>query len=145
MSSLIRYEHPQNTLSEFLDEFFKGSGFEAIGRHINGTNWPCVDLIENDTNYILKADLPGLAKNDISVTIEHGILKIEGEKKEEKREDRNKYFHLERSYGKFSRSFTLPDEIDTNRIEAKMNNGVLELVFPKNENAKPRTIEIQVQ
>ncbi len=145
MNSLIRYENPQKTLSGFLDEFLNVSGYEAIDRLISGGNWPKIDLVEDDTCYTLKADLPGMEKSDFSVTVENGVLSIEGEKKDVQKDQKGKYYHLECSYGKFKRSFSLPDEVNTDSIEAKLENGVLELKLPKNESAKPKVIEIKVQ
>lgn len=145
MNSLIRYENPQKALSGFLDEFFNGSGYEAIDRLISGGNWPKVDLMEDDTCYTLKADLPGMGKNDFSVTVENGVLSIEGEKRGAQKDQKDKYYHLECSYGKFKRSFSLPEEVNADSIEARLENGVLELKLPKNEKAKPKMIEIKIQ
>jgi len=81
----------------------------------------------------------------VSITVENGTLRIEGEKKEETRKEKGRYYHLERSYGHFSRSFALPEDTDVEHIAAAMNNGVLELTLPKNEKAKPKAIEVRVQ
>lgn len=144
MNSLLKYE-PKNSLSQIFEDFFNEAGYEAIDRHISDGNWPKVDIAENDSNYLLKADLPGMERNDYKITVENGILRIEGEKKEEHREKKGSYYHFERTYGKFSRSFVLPEEVDGERIEAKMEKGVLELILPKNEKSKPKMIQITVQ
>lgn len=145
MNSLIRYEKPQNALSEFLDDFFNVSGYEAIDRNIPGRNWPKVDIVENDTDYTLSADLPGMEKGDFRISVEKGVLSIEGEKKGVQKEQKSNYYHLECSYGKFKRSFSLPEEVNVESIEAKLENGVLELKLPRNEKAKPKTIEVKIQ
>jgi HSP20 family protein len=144
MSSLIRYTNPMSSLSNWLDDFFGNNFYESFDRQIT-TTWPRVDITENDANYTIKADLPGMDKKDVSITVENNVLTIVGEKKEEHKKEQGKYYHLERSYGKFARSFALPDEVSANTIEAKMNNGVLELTLPKTERAKPKAIEVKVQ
>ncbi len=145
MSALIHYNSPVSGLSNWLDSFFNDSVFEAFDREVVDSNFPRVDITENGDNYLIRADLPGMDKKDISITIENGTLKIEGEKKEEQKKEHGKYYHLERRYGKFSRSFILPDEVLSEKIDAKMNNGVLELTLPKTEKAIPKAIEVKVQ
>ncbi|HEX3020683.1 MAG TPA: Hsp20/alpha crystallin family protein [Chitinispirillaceae bacterium] len=145
MNSLIRFEHPQYTLSGLLDEFFNDSGYEAIDRNILGNNWPKVDIMENNNDYILRADLPGMEKGDFNISVENGVLSIEGEKKGVHKEQKSNYYHLECSYGKFKRSFSLPEEVNAEGIEAKLENGVLELKLPRNQKVKPKMIEIKVQ
>jgi len=132
-------------LSSWLDDFFgNNSMFEALDREFTSGTWPRVDITEEDNTYVIKADIPGLDKKDISVTVENGTLRIEGEKKEELKKEKDKYFHLERTYGRFSRNFALPEEVDANGIDAKMNNGVLELRLPKTEKARPKAIEVKI-
>jgi HSP20 family protein len=108
--------------------------------------FPSVDIIETETAYEITADLPGLSKEDVKVHIENGVLTISGDKKTaiEKR-DKNKYYHFERNYGKFTRSFSLPDHVDSASIDARYNNGVLDISIRKTEEAKPKTIEVKVQ
>lgn len=144
MNTLIRYQNPLNSLSNWLDDFFPGNLFESLDRQIPANSWPRVDITESDDSYRIHADLPGLEKKDVSVTVENNILRIEGEKNEEHKKEKGKYYHLERNYGKFCRSFTLPEGIDTQKINAVMKNGVLELTVPKTEKAQPKSIEIKV-
>jgi len=146
MSALIRYESPVASLSNLVDEFFNDGFFSMLDRDISSTQWPRVDIIEDADAYHLKADLPGMAKEDISVNVENGVLSITGEKKEERREhEKNRFYHYERSYGKFCRSFNLPDDVDAGAIEAVYKNGVLELTLKKTEAAKPRVIAVEVK
>ena len=144
MSALIRFERPISTLSTLFDDLFSGNAFESVDRQLTGTSWPKVDIEENEGGYTIHADLPGLDKSDVSITVENGMLKIEGEKKVESRREKERYYHLERSYGKFCRTFALPDEVDAQKIAASMKNGVLELTLPKSEQAKPKSIEVKV-
>lgn len=139
MSTLISYTVPRTDMSDFIDDLFNDmSTFESH------KSWPQVDITENDQIYLLKAELPGIDKKDISIKIEKGVMTIEGEKKVEQKHEKGKFYHYERSCGKFSRSFTLPEDADSGKIEAKMENGVLNLNIPKAEKAKPRTIEVKV-
>ncbi|KMQ51758.1 Heat shock protein Hsp20 [Chitinispirillum alkaliphilum] len=144
MNGIIRYSAPVNTLSDWIDNFFADTGFESPNRQLAKGTWPRVDVSEDEENYRLHADLPGMDKKDINIRIENGVLYMEGEKKEEVKREKGRYTHLERNFGKFSRSFTLPEEIDQERIEGKMENGVLELVLPKNEKAKPKKLQIKI-
>ena len=144
MNALIRHNNPVNSLTTWLDSFFDEPIFESIDREFTG-RFPKVDISENDTTYSIKADLPGLDKSDVSITVENGTLTIQGEKKEEHKKEHGKYYHLERSYGKFARSFMLPEEVLADKIDAKMHNGVLELTLPKTERATPRAIEVKIE
>jgi len=145
MSSLIRYESPALSLSDLFDGMFDESIFARSGRELTGTTWPRVDIVESENDFKLHADLPGLAKEDIKIQVEDGVLTVSGEKKVEKREEKNgRYRHLERSYGAFARSFSLPDNIDTSSVDAHYKDGVLELTLKKTEVAKPKAIEVKV-
>ena len=111
----------------------------------NARPWaPSVDILETDNELLLKADIPGVDLRDIDIRIENGTLSIKGERKFEK-EENNKGFHrLERSYGSFVRYFNLPETVDTEKVKAEYNNGVLNLTLPKKEIAKPKAIKVQV-
>src|SRR5512133_3743915 len=144
MNALIRHNNPVGNLTSWLDSFFDEPIFESPDREVSGT-FPQVDISENDLTYTITAALPGLDKKDVSITLENGTLTIQGEKKEEHRKEHGKYYHLERSYGKFARSFMLPEEVLADKIDAKMHNGVLELTLPKTEKATPRAIEVKIE
>ena len=145
MSSLIRFQPAVTTLSDLFEEALSGNFFSRWNREIDERCFPNVDIIEGKENYLIKADLPGLDKKDIKVEVENGVLTISGEKREEKTErDKTHYYHLERSYGAFCRSFRLPDNVGSEHVDAKYANGVLELTLKKTEAAKPRAIEVKV-
>ena len=110
-----------NTLSSLFDVFFGDNIYESFNTQLTTGNWPHVDIEESEKDYAIKADLPGMDKKDVSITVENGTLCISGEKKAESKREKGKYYHLERSYGSFSRSFALPDDIETAKIEAAMN------------------------
>ncbi len=105
---------------------------------------PTVDIIENDSAYLVTAEIPGVRKEDIHITLEEGVLTIAGERKQEQTEKTRKLHRLERSYGAFSRSFGLPENIDAEKIEARYRDGVLAVAVAKSETARPRHIEVRV-
>jgi HSP20 family protein len=145
MSSLIRLQPAVSTLSDLFEGALNNNFFSKWNRELDETCFPNVDIIEGKENYFIKADLPGLDKKDIKVEVENGVLSLSGEKKEENVErEKNHYYHLERSYGSFRRSFKLPDNISSEHVDAKYANGVLELTLKKMEAAKPKAIEIKV-
>lgn len=105
---------------------------------------PLADIIEKDDSYLVKADIPGLSKNDVKVSYVNGNLSISGERKEEKESKDANYHRIERSFGKFYRSFNLPDGIDENNINAEFKDGTLIISVPKSEKAKPKQIDIKI-
>ena len=109
----------------------------------NGIESPKVDITETDGAYHVRAELPGVAKNDVTVEFEDDVLSIRGEKKTERDEKTEKGRRLECSYGAFSRAFTLPADADRDRIEAKFKDGVLQIKIQKNPDRKPKQIAIK--
>ncbi len=105
---------------------------------------PSVDIGENDKEYIVKAELPEVKKEDIKVNIDEGTLSISGERKVEKEEKGTKFHRVERAYGRFERSFSLPDETDADKITSEYKDGILTVHLPKNPNAKPASHAIPV-
>lgn len=105
---------------------------------------PLVDITEDDKEYLIKAELPEVKKDAVKVTVENGILNITGERKFEKEEKGKKYHRIERSFGSFVRSFTLPDDADANKVSAECRDGVLLVHLAKSEAAKPKQIEVKV-
>jgi len=105
---------------------------------------PAVDITEDDKEYLVKAELPEVNKENVKVTVENGILTISGERQFEKEEKGRKYHRIERSYGSFVRSFGLPDDADAEKVEAQFTDGVLKVHVAKSEAAKPKQIEVKV-
>jgi len=109
-------------------------------------NWmPTTDVIESRDEILIKAELPGIDQKDVDVQIENGVLTIKGERKAETEQEDKGYRRIERAYGTFLRTFTLPNNVDPEKITAAFLNGVLELRLPKKESAKPRAIKVDVK
>jgi HSP20 family protein len=109
------------------------------------TEWiPAVDIAEDDKEYTIKVELPGVNKEDVRVSVEGGVLSISGERKAEKEEKNKKYHRIERTYGSFARSFTLPEGTASDRVGAEFKDGVLKVHLPKDEKAKPKSIDVKV-
>jgi HSP20 family protein len=105
---------------------------------------PAVDVLETENELVLKADVPGVELKDIDIQIENGTLTLKGERKFERKEGKEGYHTIERSYGSFMRCFALPDVVDTDKVKAEYKNGVLTVTLPKKEIAKPRSVKIEV-
>ena len=105
---------------------------------------PIVDIQETDKEYLVKAELPEVKKDDVKVTIKEGVLTLEGERRQEKEEKSKKFHRVERSYGKFVRCFTMPEDADEKSVQADFKDGVLNVHLAKSEAAKPKTVEVKV-
>lgn len=142
MANLNRWTPSQAAAREpffrLFDTFFTDAG-EDVGTR---TWTPPVDIQETPDSYHIQAELPGLTKDDIHVTLENNVLRLTGERKWEKDVKKENYHRVERSYGSFARSFALPNQVSSDKVEAKFENGVLSVVVPKAEAAKPRQISI---
>ncbi len=150
MNALIRWD-PFKEMEDLQSRFTRL--FELTpARTENGdrelmtiTEWaPSVDIIEDEKEWLVKADLPEVKKEEVKVTVENGVLTITGERKFEKEEKDKKYHRIERSYGNFLRSFTLPDGADGSKVNAEFKDGVLKVHLPKGEKAKPKAVEVKV-
>jgi len=118
-----------------------GSGQESL----TVSEWtPLVDITEDDKEYLIKAELPEVKKEEVKVTVENGLLTISGERKIEKEEKGKRYHRVERAYGSFLRSFSLPDDADGTKVNADFKDGLLRVHLAKSENAKPKQIEVKV-
>ena len=106
---------------------------------------PSVDIVENDNDFVVSMELPGVRKEDVKLTVSDGVLTVKGEKKQERELKEDQYRRLERSFGGFERSFTLPAAARSEAIAASYSNGVLTITIPKAEQAKPREIQVSVQ
>ena len=116
---------------------------QLFDRNESARRWvPAMDLVEHDDHFLLRADLPGLAENDVNIELNDGSLTISGERKAEHEQKERGFYRLERQFGSFSRTLTLPDGIDGEQIKASFTNGVLEVWIPKPEERKPRRIPI---
>jgi HSP20 family protein len=117
------------------------SGFE---QSLAAANFiPAVDIYEDEHNVTLTAELPGIDEKDVEISLENGVLTISGERKMEHEEKQDNFQRIERSYGRFSRSFTLPPTVDPENVKAEFNNGVLRVTLGKREEAKPKQIRIE--
>lgn len=105
---------------------------------------PLVDITEDDSEYLIKLELPEVRKEDLKVNVEEGVLTIKGERPFEKEKKGKRYHRVERAYGAFARSFTLPEDGDPSSVNAKFKNGLLEVHIVKDEKAKPKAVEIKV-
>lgn len=146
--SLIRWEPFREA-----DEFFRSMSPSMLGRwpRLPGENgesleWaPVADISETDAEYLVRAELPGVKREDVKVTLEAGMLTIQGERKHEKEEKSEKMHRTERFYGSFSRRFTLPENADAAAIRAESKDGVLNVHVPKLKVEKSRPVEIKIQ
>jgi HSP20 family protein len=132
-------------MNRIFDDAFRGSrpGTEedwALG----GTWAPAVDIYEKDGSIVLKAELPGVDPKDVDVRVENNVLTLRGERKFDSEVKREEYHRVERAYGSFTRSFTLPNVVDTEHIKAEYKDGVLRVNLPQKEEAKPKQISIAV-
>ena len=105
---------------------------------------PSVDISETEGEYQIEAEIPDVRKDDVKVTVEDGVLTIQGRRNQEKEEKGTKYHRIERFYGSFARTFSLPDVIEADKVNAEFKDGVLNLRLPKSEKAKPKAIEVKV-
>ncbi len=150
MNALTRWD-PFKEMDELQSRFAKIFGMTPA-RPGNGgkelmtvAEWaPSVDISEDDKEWLVKADLPDVKKEEVKVTVEDGVLTITGERKFEKEEKDKKYHRIERSYGNFLRSFTLPDGADGSKVAAEFKDGVLQVHLPKSEKAKPKAVDVKV-
>lgn len=106
---------------------------------------PVVDVVETDSEFQLLVELPGVEKADVKLSIEAGVLTISGQRTQEREQQKTRRYHrVERSYGRFARSFTLPDSVDDEKLAAEFRNGILTIHLLKSEKAKPRSIEVKI-
>lgn len=105
---------------------------------------PLVDISEDDKEYLIKAEIPDMKKEDVKISVQDDILSISGERKYEKEEKGKKYHRVERAYGSFMRSFAVPENADGSKVNAEYKEGVLTVHLPKSEKAKPKAIEVKV-
>jgi HSP20 family protein len=144
--ALVRWEPMRelNTLQTEMNRLFNSFFDEGNGPSRAGARrWaPAVDLFEREDSLVLKADLPGLERDDVQIEVRDNVLTIAGERRADFEEKQNGYYRVERAFGSFSRSLTLPEGVNADKIAASFDKGVLEVTIPKPEARKPRRIEI---
>ena len=147
MRTINRWEQPfrgATTLQEQINRVF-GDVVGRTGEESNLTPWaPEVDIYETENELVVKADLPDVNPQDLDIRVESNILTIRGERKFDKKVNEDNYLRIERSYGSFSRSFSLANSVKSEAIKADYQNGVLTLSIPKREEAKPKQIKVNV-
>lgn len=150
MTNLTRSPFPgrdirtiQSQLNRLFEPFFMRL---TDDEDLASSTWlPAVDIAEDADRIVVTAEIPGMKQEDIDINFNGGILTIRGDRELEKEKNERSYHRLERAYGSFARSFTLPRTVDTDRITASYRDGVLEIVVPKKEEAKPKQIKIGIE
>jgi HSP20 family protein len=135
-------------LEGMLGSYLRAVGLPRAGSQevIATGDWtPRVDIAETDKAFEIKAEIPDVNKEDVKVTVHNGVLTVQGERKLEKEEKGKKFHRVERYYGSFTRSFTLPDNVDETKISASFKDGVLNLQIQKTQETKPKSIEVKVE
>jgi HSP20 family protein len=139
-------EDMQRRMSSLFDwSPFRRSSLTTDQENISVPEWaPLVDIVEDDKEYLIKVELPEVLKDDVKVTVEGGTLIIAGERKAEKEEKGRRFHRVERYYGRFERSFTVPDDAESGNVKAEFKDGVLRVHLAKSEKARPKQIEVKV-
>jgi HSP20 family protein len=144
--AIVRWD-PWQEIADKFDRYTRAVGQPRAGSQevIATGDWaPRVDIAETDEAFVIKAEIPEVNKEDVKVTVDNGVLAIRGERKQEKEEKEKKFHRVERYYGSFTRSFTLPDNVDETKIKASFKDGMLNLEIQKTEKAKPKVIDVKV-
>ena len=152
MRTLTRWEpiNDISNLSQRMDRMFEelmGRGLRRLAEddRVRGSWSPAVNILEKKDAIVITADLPGLKAEDVDVTVDNGVLTIRGERRLEEASEGETYHRVERVYGVFERTFTLPNSVDVNRIDAKFRNGEMLVTLPKREESKPRAVKVAVE
>ena len=146
--ALIRWEPVaelgtiQNEMNRLFNTFFDQPAPTSRGSATSRRWMPAMDLIESGDHYVLRADLPGLSDDDVNIQLQDNVLTISGERNAEHEENEEGYYRLERAFGSFARSLTLPDGVNPDGVQAHFDRGVLEIRIPKPEQKKPRQVQI---
>jgi HSP20 family protein len=146
MSSTSRLDNFRgfSTLQDQVNRLFESS-FSGRNDHSALTTWaPSVDIYETENELVLKADLPDVEEKEIDIRVENNMLTVRGERKFQKEVKEDSYLRLERIYGSFSRSFGLPNTVNTEAIQAEYKNGVLTVTMPKRAESKPKQVKVNV-
>jgi len=146
MTTLTRWEpfRGLNTLQDQVNRLLEDS-IRGAGSNSSLAAWaPAVDIYETESELVVTADLPGINENDIDVRVENNMLTVRGERKLEKTINEDNMLRVERAYGSFSRSFSLPNSVNTEAIKADYHDGVLTVKLPKREESKPKQVKVNV-
>jgi HSP20 family protein len=136
----MKYRPAESILNPFFEDFLRSELPTQEADLI-----PRCDVLERKNDYVIYAELPGAVKENLKVEYQNHLLTISGQKKPVLHQDSERFYRTERLYGTFSRSFRVGEEIDTGKINAEYENGVLEVTLPKTEKAQPKTVDIQVK
>ncbi|RJP80708.1 MAG: Hsp20/alpha crystallin family protein [Candidatus Zixiibacteriota bacterium] len=134
---LVRYSPAESVMNSFLEDFLSSDTPQS-------ELVPRCDVLERENDYAILMELPGVPKDDVKVEYQNHLLTVSGEKKMPAKKESERYFRVERRYGAFSRSFRVGTEIDTGKIQAAFDNGILAITLPKTEKAQPKKIEVSV-
>ena len=150
MNTTLNRWNPMRELEDFQQRILgafrpqgdgRGNGHETLSQ----AEWmPLVDIVEDNKEYVISAELPGISKNDVKVSMENGMLTLRGERKFLRDDKDQKHHRVERYYGVFARSFAMPEDADSSSVRADMKDGVLRISMSKAESARPRQIEVKV-
>ena len=142
--SLIKWE-PLRDIEGIFDHYARAMGTPLGQEFLTTGDWsPRVDISETDKEFLIKAEIPEVEKKDVHVSVDDGVLTLQGERKQETEDKGEKFHRVERSYGCFVRSFTLPDNVDETNIDAEFKNGMLTLKLLKTEKSEHKKIEVKV-
>jgi HSP20 family protein len=134
----------QDEMNRLFDEFF-GRVPSRFETELSRSDWsPRVDISETKDDIVVKAEIPGMKKEDIKITLQDNVLTLSGERKQEKEENDTDYYRMERFYGSFTRFFNLPTVVQADRIKASYKEGILSITLPKDEEVKPKQIPIEI-
>ena len=139
-------EDMQRRMASLFDRSpFRHGSLTPEEENITVPEWaPLVDIAEDEKEYLIKVELPEVQKDDVKVTVENGTLTISGQRKAEKEEKNRKFHRVERYYGRFERSFSIPDDAESDQVKAEFKDGVLRVHLAKSEKARPKQIEVKV-
>ncbi len=129
----------QSEINRMFDDFFNVPTWGRMAE----SSYPAIDVKETDNSIVVTAELPGIESKDVMINVRDNVLTIKGEKRAEKREEKDNYHYVERSYGSFARQIALPSEVDSDKAEAKMDKGVLSLTLPKRHDGGGKTISVK--
>lgn len=134
----------QDDINRLFDTALRAGNLPSVEEGLEGREWtPEIDIYENDDNFVIEADIPGMDIKDIKIEVQDNTLTIKGEKKFEEKTEEDKYIRVERLYGSFYRSLSLPMNVDSDKIDANYKDGTLVLTLPKTEQAKPKQIKVK--